>query len=110
MGSLGVQGDPAGMRHLAAQCRARAGALMHVIELAQHSVNAMSFEAPVASRVRDRVNAEAAHRRGDADALAALAERLMQGAAGVDRQVAERRTVLERERQRRLREQRTGAG
>jgi hypothetical protein len=107
MGAFGVHGDPAGMRQLAAQCRARADSLMQAVGQAERSVRSMHFDAPAATRLRQQLAEETAASRADAHALMGLADRLVQGAAGVEREVASRRAAQERER--RAREKSHGA-
>lgn len=96
MGAYGVIGDPAGMRQLAAQCRAHAAQLSELAARAEQTVNGMRFEAPAANRIRERVRHQSAGRRADAQALSALADRLAQGASRVEREVADRRRAARR--------------
>jgi len=102
MSAYGVSGDPVGMRHLAAQSREKADTLRATLEMAQRSIDQMHFDAPAARRLREQVAADAERTRTDAQALAAFADHLVQGANRVEHEVAARRAA-EAERQRRSR-------
>jgi hypothetical protein len=91
-----VVGDPAGMRALAAQLRAKAEQVSHGSVTVAGAVANMTFQGPAAGRVRHQGAALVTRSRSAAGDLGEIADLLDRTAARVERQQAERSRTIER--------------
>lgn len=100
-----IVGDPAGMRALADSLRGSAAQLGTFAAELRSFLKGMAFEGPAADEFGGNMDAYAARLEAGGDRLEALAARLYAAAAEVERQLLERKLLLER-----MAEQRAGVG
>ena len=91
-----VVGDPAGMRALAAQLRAKAEQVTHGSVTIANAVSNMSFQGPAAGRVRNQGTALVGRSRSAAGDLGEIADLLDRAAGQVEHQQAERTRTIAR--------------